>query len=657
MRKGPGLPASAAFVLCLALAPRAAAQGTAVNGDIAYTVCEYSVPAGDIMCDIWVMHPDGSNQVNLTDTPDLNEVQPAWSPDGTRIAYLDGPTYFYTIMVMNADGTDKLPIVPTLSYQFGPTWSADGAQIAFVREVPGVVITHQFDILVINVDGTGETNLTNSDYGELDPAWSPDGSKIAFAGVRPEMWNGEASAGWEIVLINPDGSGEQVLTAGEPGTTRSDHLEEDRAPAWSPDSAMLVYMTQSVDPCCPPWQIEKVDRPGTNIVLLSDNPDLYDMSPSFSPDGTLIIFVSNRGPNGEFGFYTMPAPVPGPLTPARPASVDPLPTPANASDPVWGRRPDAYAARGLGVDVHGTGGLSDLNGVFEPGESVIVEPSWQNLLTLALSFTGTASAFSGPAGPAYVLNDIVADYGTASAGAATDCYGATLGHDCYQMSVAGTRPAAHWDATFDEALTSGPATFNRTWTLHLGGSFPDVPTSQQFYPFVENLFHNGITDGCGGGDYCPTASVTRGQMAVFLLKSEHGASYLPPVCTGIFGDVLCAHPFADWIEQLVHENITAGCGGGAYCPDAPVTRAQMAVFLLKTSLGSAYAPPACTGTVFVDVPCTGGAFDFDPWIEDLAGRGITGGCGGGNYCPNNPNNRGQMAAFLVKTFGLQLYGP
>ena len=79
----------------------------------------------------------------------------------------------------------------------------------------------------------------------------------------------------------------------------------------------------------------------------------------------------------------------------------------------------------------------------------------------------------------------------------------------------------------------------------------------------------------------------------------------------------------------------------------------MAVFLLKAEHGSAYVPPACAG-VFGDVTCPS---LFADWIEQLAAEGITGGCGGGNYCPNNPNNRGQMAAFLVKIFGLELYGP
>ncbi len=137
-------------------------------------------------------------------------------------------------------------------------------------------------------------------------------------------------------------------------------------------------------------------------------------------------------------------------------------------------------------------------------------------------------------------------------------------------------------------------------------------------------------------------------MAVFLLKSEHGSSYAPPTCHGVFGDVACPSLFADWIEQLAAEGITAGCGGGNYCPTTPVTRAQMAVFLLKAEHGPSYTPPACTG-IFGDVTCPS---LFADWIEQLAAEGITGGCGGGNYCPNNPNTRGQMAVFLVKTFGM-----
>jgi hypothetical protein len=139
-------------------------------------------------------------------------------------------------------------------------------------------------------------------------------------------------------------------------------------------------------------------------------------------------------------------------------------------------------------------------------------------------------------------------------------------------------------------------------------------------------------------------------MAVFLLKAEHGSAYVPPACTGIFGDVVCPGQFADWIEQLYAEGITGGCGGGNYCPSAAVTRAQMAAFLLKTEHGSSYTPPSCTG-IFGDVACPS---LFADWIEQLYAEAITGGCSSDPllYCPSSSNTRGQMAVFLVKTFNL-----
>jgi hypothetical protein len=118
----------------------------------------------------------------------------------------------------------------------------------------------------------------------------------------------------------------------------------------------------------------------------------------------------------------------------------------------------------------------------------------------------------------------------------------------------------------------------------------------------------------------------------------------------VFEDVACPSQFADWIEQLAAEGITAGCGGENYCPANPVRRDQMAVFLLKTSHGSGYVPPACTD-VFEDVDCPG---PFTDWIEQLYEEGITGGCSTTPllYCPGSSNTRGQMATFLVRTFGL-----
>jgi hypothetical protein len=179
--------------------------------------------------------------------------------------------------------------------------------------------------------------------------------------------------------------------------------------------------------------------------------------------------------------------------------------------------------------------------------------------------------------------------------------------------------------------------------------FLDVPQTNLFHGDVEKIFRAGITAGCGDGtNYCVDTAVTRAQMAVFLLKAEHGSSYAPPSCSGVFGDVPCPGPFTDWIERLSVEGITAGCGGNNYCPSASVTRQQMAVFLLKTEHGSSYLPPACVG-LFGDVPCPS---QYANWIEQLANESITAGCGGGNYCPSLAVLRGPMATFLSKTFGL-----
>jgi hypothetical protein len=71
----------------------------------------------------------------------------------------------------------------------------------------------------------------------------------------------------------------------------------------------------------------------------------------------------------------------------------------------------------------------------------------------------------------------------------------------------------------------------------------------------------GITSGCGSGNFCPGNPVTRAQMAVFLLKFEHGSSFVPPNCTPTFADVVCPSLFAAWIQQLFDEQITAGCAG------------------------------------------------------------------------------------------------
>jgi hypothetical protein len=240
--------------------------------------------------------------------------------------------------------------------------------------------------------------------------------------------------------------------------------------------------------------------------------------------------------------------------------------------------------------------------------------------------------------------------GTLSFGSSTVPY--THVSDSLLLTLSPSLPAgALYDVKWQ--APSGNALLYQGWLA----DFADVPQADTFHDYIESVFRAGIAAGCGGGNYCPVDSVTRAQMAVFLIKAKHGSSYVPPHCSGVFPDVPCPGQFTDWVERLAVEGVTAGCGGGNYCPDDIVTRRQMSVFLLKTHDGSSYQPPNCVG-VFGDVPCTPG-IGYADWIEELYSRGVTGGCQLSPllYCPASPNNRGQMAVFLTKTFGLAFSGP
>ncbi len=196
--------------------------------------------------------------------------------------------------------------------------------------------------------------------------------------------------------------------------------------------------------------------------------------------------------------------------------------------------------------------------------------------------------------------------------------------------------------TFYAATLSGVFQFSR--------SFDDLPDTDPFWTSVDAAAMNRLTAGCGAGRFCPAAPTSRASMAVFLLRGKNGAAYAPPPATGtVFGDVAAGSPAADFIEELLHEGITAGCGGGDYCPGAPLTRAAVAVLLLKAEHGGDYAPPPATGSVFADVPADAFAA---AWIEELFAEGISAGCGSGNFCPDAAVSRAQAAALVVRAFGL-----
>jgi hypothetical protein len=186
-------------------------------------------------------------------------------------------------------------------------------------------------------------------------------------------------------------------------------------------------------------------------------------------------------------------------------------------------------------------------------------------------------------------------------------------------------------------------------------TFSDVPYTRWSWKYVEAIENAGITKGCGGGQYCLSLSASRAEMAVFLIRGIHGADFIPPPATGtIFADVPASYWAAPFIEQLFADGLTKGCAESPrrYCSDGQVTRAEMAVFLVRIEHGNSYVPPPAQG-VFEDVATSYWAADN---IEQIYNDGITTGCSSSplQYCPTLNVHREEMAAFLARVFDLPI---
>jgi hypothetical protein len=338
----------------------------------------------------------------------------------------------------------------------------------------------------------------------------------------------------------------------------------------------------------------------------------------------------------------------------------------------------AVSPAALAADPRRVNGVtnSNGNGVFEPGETALIEPSWTFPANCSTpSMTATAPLLTGPEAYTYEIKDAVADYGAMVAGETANCNDKT--GNCYLIKVgSGSRPATHVDATVKEILNMG---VERAWTLHLGLSFTDAWSSHWAYRYIETLLHRGITAGCSATEFCPAQSVSRWQMAVFMTRAMVGDA--APVSgtvpgqgnydcvaggTSVFDDIAPEDPGCRFVHYIAAQAITAGCGAGAFCPSSTVNRWQMAVFLAKAMTGGT-VPVSGTVPGKGDYDCVPGGlsvFDDVPpedpgcrFVHYIAAEGVTSGCSTTSYCPENPVTRDQMAVFLTKAFDLTLYGP
>lgn len=184
---------------------------------------------------------------------------------------------------------------------------------------------------------------------------------------------------------------------------------------------------------------------------------------------------------------------------------------------------------------------------------------------------------------------------------------------------------------------------------YVGQLFDDVPPSHSQFDHIGILRFLNITAGCNASPprYCPESPVTRGQMAVFVIRSLFAGDNFPFPAQPYFEDVPADHPQFRFIQKMREVGITGGCSTtpARFCPEAPVTRGQMAVFLVRAKWGEQFPFPS--QPYFDDVPAADPAFRF---VQKLREQGITSGCSAVEYCSNRPTTRGQMAVFLTRTF-------
>jgi hypothetical protein len=207
---------------------------------------------------------------------------------------------------------------------------------------------------------------------------------------------------------------------------------------------------------------------------------------------------------------------------------------------------------------------------------------------------------------------------------------------------------------FSKKKNSGGQSAYGTWAsfypIISTRQFDDVPSSDSFFHYINVLGQWQVTRGCSTTPalFCPADNVTRAQMAVFLIRSIYGDTF-PFNATPYFTDVPASDGNFPYIQKLRELEITTGCGPGTFCPASPTTRGEMAVFVVRTKLkalfGDSFTFPS--SAYFTDVPNTDTWF---PYVQKLRELGITSGCSATEFCRDRPITRAEMSVFLVRAF-------
>jgi Tol biopolymer transport system component len=198
-----------------------------------------------------------------------NPRAPAWSPDGTRIAFEAGADGSRDIYVAQINGGTPQQLTFESGDDRAPAWSPDGTRIAYQSMQDG-----NREIYVMNADGGNKQRLTNHPATDALPSWSPDGRQIAFASDR---WRGENNG--DIAIMSAfDGNGVTQLT----------NAGNNLSPAWSPDGNTIAYVSAGGGD----RNINLLDIASRGIRSLVAASGVNEDYPSWSPDGQHIIFTN-----------------------------------------------------------------------------------------------------------------------------------------------------------------------------------------------------------------------------------------------------------------------------------------------------------------------------------------------------------------------------
>ena len=231
------------------------------------------------MDNIWTMNPDGTELLQLTWATWGSHQEylfPAFSPDGTQIAFhsnRDGPIAIYT---MKLDGSNQSRINTGFGYSTWPNWSPDGQKVAFIYMDD---VEQQAGVAVIELETGTVTKLTIEGCCAISthPSWSPDGTKIAFDSPR--------TGDWDIYVMNADGTGVTNIS----NARGTNELQA----SWSPDGTLIAFMSNAVGH----WEIYVMNTDGTSVRKVTDTPAGHEqagaLDPAWSPDGKRLVFAKS----------------------------------------------------------------------------------------------------------------------------------------------------------------------------------------------------------------------------------------------------------------------------------------------------------------------------------------------------------------------------